>query len=536
MDVLNSLFTKASELELLTPLATHNPPQRISLYADDVALFIRPIAQEMNLTMDILATFGVASGLQTNLQKSCVIPIRCEEEELEIVSTTLPCPTSSFPCTYLGLPISNSKLKKADLMLWIEKVENKLLGWKTSLMNMAGRVTWVRFVLTAVPIYVLIAIKVPKWFIRAINKLRRAFTWKGRKQVNGGSCLVAWDKVQRPLELGGLGILNLEIMSWALQIRWLWFEKTDSHRAWRGLEVHVHPNARALFAIALESHVGDGQNTLFWTDKWIMGCSVSDLAPLVFEVVPLAIRKERTVAQGMQGLSWLADISGGLNLIGLYEYFQLWDVIAETHLSQEEDSHFWRFDSSGQFSSKSAYQAFFNGAIPFEHWKRLWKSWAPQKCKVFLWLAMRERCWTADRLAKRGLPHPAKCVLCDQEDEDIQHLLTTCVVSQDFWFQVLVPLGFGTKAPGQHETSFVEWWKRAAKQTPKEKKKGLNSIIILGAWTIWKHRNACVFECEQPSISGLLREFKEGYHLWCLAGARDLRELGNGLGSEHGLF
>jgi hypothetical protein len=46
-----------------------------------------------------------------------------------------------------------------------------------------------------------------------------------------------------------------------------------------------------------------------------------------------------------------------------------------------------------------------------------------------------------DRLAKRGLPHPPKCPLCDQEEEDIEHLLTTCVFSRDFWFQVLAPLG-----------------------------------------------------------------------------------------------
>jgi hypothetical protein len=58
-------------------------------------------------------------------------------------------------------------------------------------MNTAGRITWVHFVLSAIPIYVLIAIKVPKWFIKAVDKLRRAYLWKGRKQINGGSCLVA---------------------------------------------------------------------------------------------------------------------------------------------------------------------------------------------------------------------------------------------------------------------------------------------------------------------------------------------------------
>ncbi|GJN40616.1 hypothetical protein PR202_gb29860 [Eleusine coracana subsp. coracana] len=75
-------------------------------------------------------------------------------------------------------------------------------------MNLAGRAAWVRFVLSAIPIYVLVAIKVPKWFIKAINKLRRGFLWKGRKMANRGSCLVAWEKVQQPLDLGGLRILK----------------------------------------------------------------------------------------------------------------------------------------------------------------------------------------------------------------------------------------------------------------------------------------------------------------------------------------
>ena len=28
----------------------------------------------------------------------------------------------------------------------------------------------------------------------------------------------------------------------------------------------------------------------------------------------------------------------------------------------------------------------------------------------------------------------------------------------------------------------------------KEHRKGVNTLIILGAWIIWKHRNACVFQ------------------------------------------
>ena len=46
----------------------------------------------------------------------------------------------------------------------------------------------------------------------AIDKIQCGFLWKGRKEVNGGCFLVAWENVQRPLDLGSLRIWNLEIM------------------------------------------------------------------------------------------------------------------------------------------------------------------------------------------------------------------------------------------------------------------------------------------------------------------------------------
>jgi len=108
MDVLNSLFTKAESEGLLQPL--HSIGRRLSLYADDVALFIRPEPEDLQLTKSLLQIFGEASGMQTNLQKICVIPIHCEADYVEVINNTLSCTLSSFPSIYLGLPISDKKL------------------------------------------------------------------------------------------------------------------------------------------------------------------------------------------------------------------------------------------------------------------------------------------------------------------------------------------------------------------------------------------------------------------------------------------
>ena len=56
--------------------------------------------------------------------------------------------------------------------------------------------TLIRSVLTAIPIYQLIALEFPKWAIKAIEKIGRVFLWKGSKEANGGHCIVAWDQVQ----------------------------------------------------------------------------------------------------------------------------------------------------------------------------------------------------------------------------------------------------------------------------------------------------------------------------------------------------
>jgi hypothetical protein len=56
-------------------------------------------------------------------------------------------------------------------------------------------------------------------------------------------------------------------------------------------------------------------------------------------------------------------------------------------------------------------------------------------------------------------------------------------------------------------------------------KKGLNSIIILVAWSIWNHRNCCVFDGITPSLNGVLSLIGEEIFLWSLAGARGISHL-----------
>ena len=69
MDVLNSLIEKASNEGLLQPLSTRSIHNHVSLYANDVVLFLHPVATDLHLVDDVLQLFGTATGLKTNIQK-----------------------------------------------------------------------------------------------------------------------------------------------------------------------------------------------------------------------------------------------------------------------------------------------------------------------------------------------------------------------------------------------------------------------------------------------------------------------------------
>jgi hypothetical protein len=151
-----------------------------------------------------------------------------------------------------------------------------------------------------VPIHHFIVVQCSKWVHKAINKIIRAFLWKGCKDVKGGHCLVGWQCVCRPTDLSSLGILNLEVLSWALQTRWLWLRKTQTDRPCKSMDIQVHPNVATLFSVSVIFMVGDGKSTCFWTDRWLHGQNTADFTPTLFTLVPKSLAKKTDNSRGFE--------------------------------------------------------------------------------------------------------------------------------------------------------------------------------------------------------------------------------------------
>ncbi|KAM3312047.1 hypothetical protein ACQJBY_032196 [Aegilops geniculata] len=298
MDTLTALFHKGEQSNLFQPLSRWGIKHRLSVYAYDAVLLIKPEVLEAESTVQLLEAFGHASGLSCNMAKSSISLIRCRQEDINNVAAILACAVKEFPVTYLGLPLSVTRLPKSALQPLIDRTADYLPTWKARYLRRAGRLILVNSTLTATSIYLMLVLDLPAWFISCIDKNMRGFFWCGHDEAKGGICLVNWKLVCTPKIYGGLGVHNLALLNQDLLLKWCWYEKVADEKPWNGLNLDLPIDAEGIFNAGLQCSLGNGSSFRYWTDRWINGRSLSQLVPALWKCVrPAAMR--RTVVDAL---------------------------------------------------------------------------------------------------------------------------------------------------------------------------------------------------------------------------------------------
>lgn len=168
------------------------------LYADDTVVFLKPAQQDCETIRELLRLFGETTGLHTNILNSSATPIRCSDQDRDLITQCLHCPIKDFPIPYLGVPLSIWRLKADDLQPLTGKLHNQLSGRRAGFLSKGDKLVLVKSVLAATPIHTMLATDMPKAIKEAIIKCLRSFFWADGRDDNGGNCTVAWSGPQRP--------------------------------------------------------------------------------------------------------------------------------------------------------------------------------------------------------------------------------------------------------------------------------------------------------------------------------------------------
>ena len=111
----------------------------------------------------------------------------------------------------------------------------------------------------------------------------------------------------------------------------------------RAPSLSVPRKAQALFDVAVDAIVGNGEHILFWTDRWLDGHTMANIAPNLVKTVTKQTAKRRTVAQAIQNRRWVGDIKGALTIEVLIEYLHIWDTVDNLLLrSDVQDCYTWK--------------------------------------------------------------------------------------------------------------------------------------------------------------------------------------------------
>ena len=103
----------------------------------------------------------------------------------------------------------------------------------------------------------------------------------------------------RTKKFGGLGILDLDVSSRELRLRWLWYLWTEPDRPWVGSEPPVDAIDKQLFRSSTVVKVGNGETATFWQSSWLNGQAPMDRYPKLYK---WAWRKNRTLKEELHNM------------------------------------------------------------------------------------------------------------------------------------------------------------------------------------------------------------------------------------------
>lgn len=148
--------------------------------------------------------------------------------------------------------------RRSWLMPMITRADKYLSGWKATLLNTMGRVVLADSILGNLLIYAMGALELPKGAIDLLDVRRRAFLCTSEDKANGAQCLIAWEQVRTPRNLGGLRLKNLHLQNQCMLLKLL-------HRLF-------NPTYRAITTVRPR----DSASTSFWDDVWLADAPLAE--------------------------------------------------------------------------------------------------------------------------------------------------------------------------------------------------------------------------------------------------------------------
>ncbi|KAL4354845.1 hypothetical protein GQ457_06G011460 [Hibiscus cannabinus] len=293
-----------------------------------------------------------------------------------------------------------------------------------------------------------------------MEQLIRKFVW-GSRDGKPGLALLPWSTVQKSIDEGGLGFKDLYQQNKAFIMKIGFGLITNNSSLWvRVLKAKYKWEGVMPLSISWVSY------SRFWS-------GVSAIWDELKECVTWDIRN-----------GWSTDFWESIERIA---------SVQPPRSDSGEDQLFWRWESNGQFSARSAYGYLISDTASGidRIWRKIWKLKVPHRVRMFAWLFWHERLLTNAERVRRHMTTSAQCEICGCRREDMDHVLRQCVAAREVWCKI-VPIAERDRFS---RVAHREWLRTNlfdVSSTVGDEDWHVRFIIT--CWLLWKRRCCFVFE------------------------------------------
>ncbi|KAL2249650.1 UNVERIFIED_CONTAM: Retrovirus-related Pol polyprotein from type-2 retrotransposable element R2DM [Sesamum indicum] len=395
-------------------------------FADDLMLFSRGDLPSIHVLMECLQEFRDTSGLTVNTSKSSIFTAGIQDEELDGILARTEFARGEMRVRYLGIPLAAQRLSVTNYSPLVDQIANCISKWTGKSLSYAGRLELIRLVIQGVECFWLQVFPLPAAVIEKIHRLCRNFLWNSRRAP------VAWEEICHPKEEGGLEIRHIQSWNVALLARVLW---------------NIHRKADTLWVQWVNGAYLRGASIWDWQSK-------KGDSPL---------------------LQRLADIRNR--------------VVTDFGSPEAAIVEMTRWSTPKGLQTSRAYE-YFRPKLARQPWKAaIWKAFILPKYSFILWLGLRGRLATRDRLG--FLQEEDLCSLCINTKESAKHLFFECPFSNFVWARIRHWIGINRTMSTLQ--SAVKWLKKE-KTGSSVQNKARHLALACTVYTLWRQRNEVIFE------------------------------------------
>nr|GEX91650.1 RNA-directed DNA polymerase, eukaryota, reverse transcriptase zinc-binding domain protein [Tanacetum cinerariifolium] len=402
--------------------------------------------------VSVLKCFFLASGLKINFVKSKHSGFGVSKIEIDEAAAIVGCSMFSSLFRYLGVKIGAHMSRINSWKEVIDKISSRLSKWKIKTLSCGGRLTLIKSILNALPLYYMSLYKAPAVVLNELESIRRNF-FNGVVKEDRKMVLIRWENILASKSKGGLGVSSLYASNRVILFKWIWRLLTHCSSLWANLIKAIHGvkgnldvsnskisgfiwqemvrefhslKAKGIDCTSfIKRKLRNGENTLLWEDFWLGDCALKTFHPRLFA---LKVRKHITVAEKIGSASLDSSFRrkprGGVED---EQYNNLVSVTSQVLLPQMIDRWSWSLEASSDFTVSSVRKYIDEVILPNSDVPTRWVKTIPIKTNILAWKISLDRLPTRFNLSARGLEiQSILCPLCNVAVETSSHTFFAC--------------------------------------------------------------------------------------------------------------